>query len=579
MRKSRLFFMLCAALLIVGFAVPARAAVFCSDVRVRLSIGKQSEFSFTPVGNFTVEGQDGLKAGNEELTVKAVGGRVSLTVGSKTVTGASITLLSGDYGGKADYVKLKHPSYGTCTYLGNMTFDVYEGFLRAINTLPIERYLYGVVPHEMSNLFPVDALKAQAVCARGYAAARAAKYLNRAYDLLDTSEDQVYRGYASRNTRAIAAVDETAGQVLTYAGDIIESFYSASNGGQTEKTGNVWSTDYPYYVNADDPYDLLNASSIEERSFIPAQYSEKTLQLMDQSVLAAIERAAYAAAGREVALLETIAVTPKNPAYAAPSRCYAEADVTLLVGYAENGAEKTGQLTVTLTLENMKFGSFQSQLGSLSAKKTRLRMRGAEPGAYQSGGESYAGFFLTERRYGHGVGLSQRGAQQRARMGEGYEAILAFYYADTELITIGTYESAPKVKSGDYKVHSWGVSGVKPGTSAESFMKKLSSDGTLSLVTAKGASASGNVSTGWFVRVTYNDGKAFFDLPIVVYGDVDGDGKIDESDVTALQSHLAHDALLSGARLRAADVNKSGDVNVSDLLYLIRAVNGDETIA
>lgn len=580
MRKIRMILMLSLSLLIItGVYTRARAAVFCPDVRVRISIGKQKELAFTPVGKFTLEGQPELTVGTDELTVKAVGGRVSLAVGGKTITAASIMLLSGDYNGKADYIRLKHNSYGICTYLGNMTFDVYEGSIRAINTLPIEHYLYGVVPHEMSNLFPVDALKAQAVCARGYAVARASKYLTRAYDLLDTSEDQVYRGYASKNLRAIAAVDATAGQVLTYSGDIIESFYSASNGGQTERTGNVWSTDYPYYINADDPYDLLNASSIEEKSFIPATFSDQTRKLMDADVLLKLESAAYRAAGREVTLLETVEVLPKSPVYDAPSRCYTEVDVRLLVGYEENGAQKSGQVVVTLTLEDVRFGRFQNQVGSLSAKKTRLRMSGAEPGVYHSNGGAHAGFFLTERRYGHGVGLSQRGAQERARAGQPYADILSFYYANTDLIAIGNYDTAPKVESSAYKVRAWGISGASAGTSGEAFLKKLSSEGNLSLVSAKGRPVDGDVSSGQFLRITYGDGKKFFDLPVVVYGDLDGDGKIGEADVNALRDHLAHDTLLTGARFRAADVDKSGAVDKSDLLHLIRVINGDAKIA
>lgn len=579
MRKIRIVLMLSLSLIIICASVPARAAVFCSDVRVRISIGKQKEVSFTPVGKFTVEGQPELAVGTEALTVKAVGGRVSLAIGGKTITAATITLLSGDYGGKTDYIRLKHASYGACTYLGNMTFDVHEGSIRAINTLPIEHYLYGVVPHEMSNLFPIDALKAQAVCARGYAAARASKYLARAYDLLDTSEDQVYRGYESKSTRAIAAVDATAGQVLTYEGDIIESLYSASNGGQTERTGNVWSNDYPYYINADDPYDLLNASSIEERSFIPMKFSDETRKLMDAAVLFALENAAYRAAGRAVTLLETVEVAPKNPAYDAPSRCYTEAGVTLVVGYEENGAEKTGQLNVTLTLEDMRFGSFQNQIGSLTAKKTRLRMRGAEAGVCRSGGVSYAGFFLTERRYGHGVGLSQRGAQERARAGQPYADILSFYYANTELIAIGGYDTAPKVESDAYKVRAWGISGVSAGTSGAAFLRNLSSRGGLSLVSAKGNPVEGDVCTGQFVRVTYGEGKMFFDLPVVIFGDLDGDGKIGDADVTALRDHLARGAILTGARFRAADVDRNDAVNERDMLLLIRFINGDATIA
>ena len=215
-----------------------------------------------------------------------------------------------------------------------MTFDVYEGSIRAINTLPLEQYLYGVVPHEMSNSFPVEALKSQAVCARGYAVARCSRYAaSRSYDLVDTSKDQVYRGYASKNARAIAAVDATRGQVLVYDGDIIEAFYSASNGGQTERTGNVWENDLPYYTHADDVYDLLNKSSLEEKSFIPDAYDETTEKLMDSSVLTAIKKAAYAAAGQEVELLSTVKVLAKDPSAEndPEQRCYTNVELTLMV--------------------------------------------------------------------------------------------------------------------------------------------------------------------------------------------------------------------------------------------------------
>lgn len=579
MRKCRIVSALCLALLLVCPAVTSRAAVFYRDVRVLLSLDKQASVSFTPVGRFTIKEAPGIAVGNGELEVRAAGGRVSLSVGGKTVTAASITLLSGGYGRKEDYIRLDNARYGTCTYLGNMTFDVFEGGIRAVNTLPMEQYLYGVVPYEMSNSFPMEALKAQAVCARSFASARCSRRFDRAYDLLDTSQDQVYHGYASKNTRAVAAVDATAGQVLTYEGDIIEAFYSASNGGQTERTGNVWSSDFPYYVNADDPFDVLNMSSLEEKSFIPEKYSERTLKLMDRGVLLKLEQAAYEAAGREVTLIETVCVTPKNPSYGEPSRCYREADVTLVVGFGENGLSKTGQLTVTLPLDDLNFGSFENMLGKIGAKKTGLRMSGAERGFYRSGGETYGGYFLTERRYGHGVGLSQRGAQERARFGQRYTDILSFYYVNTALASIGSYGSAPEVTSGIYDINEWGVSGVSEGTAAAFMLKNLSSKGELSLIDPQGVPVDDIAGTGCFVRVAYLEGTAIFDLPVVIFGDLDGDGKIEPDDISALQSHLAHETMLTGARISAADVDHNGSVDISDLLLLIQTVNGDAEIA
>lgn len=579
MRKFRYIAALVIALLLVCAAIPAHAAVFAPDIRVLLSIGKPSEFSFTPVGEFTLLEFPELKVGTDELTVIATGGRVSITIGEKSVSAATLTFLSAHYGERTDYIRLKNSEHGTCTYLGNMTFDASGNIIRAINTLPIEQYIYGVVPHEMSNLFPIDALKAQAVCARGYAIARCSRYGSRAYDILDTSQDQVYRGYASRNTRAIAAVDATKGQVLTYESDIIESYYAASNGGQTERTGNVWENDLPYYINADDPYDIKNPSSLEEKSFIPEIYSDAAVRYMDPFVLLEIKRAAYEAAGQEVGLVSTVCVIPKNPSYESPSRCYTEADVTLMVSYGSGKEARTGQLTVTLTLEELKFGSFENNIGRIGASKTRLRMRSVERGTYRDyDGSAYGGWHITERRYGHGVGLSQRGAQERARAGQPYTDILAFYYYSTTLNTVGTYETAPAMKSDKYTISKTGISGVSLNTTADALLGAISSGGKLSVVNSKGSAASGGLCTGYFVRNTYDDGASFFDLPVIIYGDLDGDGKVGESDVTALQNHLLRNPPLTGARLSAADVNHDNSVNMADLIRLIQYVNGDAKI-
>ena len=577
MRITALIMALCT---IFGL-VPAQAAVFHSDVRVMLSIGKVREFTFTPVGEFSLQEDEDIHVGAEELTVKAVGGQVSITFGDDTVTAPSLTLLNENYGETTDYIRLKNSEHGTCTYLGNMTFDVYEGVLRARNQLPIEQYLYGVVPHEMSNSFPLEALKAQAVCARSYVMGYCSRYATRSYDIRDTSSDQVYRGYASKNTRAIAAVDATAGQVLTYEGNIIEAYYSASNGGQTERTGNVWENDLPYYTNLDDPYDLLNESSIEEKSFIPEKFDETTLRFMDPAVRFAIERAAYEAAGREVELVSTVSVTPKTPEYDEPSRSYTEADLTLIVGYTDDdGADKQGQVTVTLTLSELSFGSYENTLGRVSAKKTRLRLYGAERGEYYYINEKYPGWFITARRYGHGIGLSQRSAQERARAGQKYDEITSFYYVGASLDTVGTYDTAPKLGGGDYKVRSWGVSGISPGTDVEKLLDELDSDGDLSIINENGDAKTGDLATGDFVRTVYGDGHTFFDLPIVIFGDLDGDGNVGtKEDILTLQEHLLRIQLISGPYLKAADVNHDGEVNLEDMIKLIRYSQGDEKIS
>lgn len=577
MRRKRFAAALTALLLIGCFALPARAASYHDTVRVLLSIGKTCALSFTPVGEFKLQEDPQLKLGSDVLTVTAMGSRVSITAGGKTVTAASLTLKSGDYGGTSAYIRLVNDEHGTCTYLGDMTFDVKNGVLRAINRLPIDQYLYGVVPHEMSNSFPTDALMAQAVCARSYAMAKCSRYSTRAYDLGDTSSDQVYSGYASRNRRAIAAVNATAGQVLTYEGDIIEAFYSSSNGGQTERTSNVWSEDYPYYINADDPYDLMNPSSMEYTAFIPATYTEETIAAMDRDVYSALLRGANEATEGEATLLTTVAVLPGAPNYDAPSRSFTLADVTLTVRRQDGN---TGQVTVTLTLKELLFGEAKNTLGAFGARTYTLRLHGAETAKARIGNEEYEGWNLTMRRWGHGVGLSQRGAQERARQGQSYSEILAFYYVGTSIVTAGAWESAPRITSKTYKVREAGVSGIKPGTKPAELLDKLKCEGTLSVVTAQGETKIESlVTTGNFVRTVYEDGGFMFDLPVIIYGDLDGEGGITQADADALASHLMRARTFTGAFLEAADVNHDGEVDEMDLLALIKSLQGDYKIA
>lgn len=557
------------------FAPSAKAAAFYTDIRVLISTGTVKSIDITAVGDYYLKENDSFKIGTDKMTVSMTGNRPTITSKGKTFTASSITLVSRDYKGTSSYIKFKNSKYGVCTYLGNMAFDVSKGSLRVINTLPIEHYLYGVVPYEMSNTFPTEALKSQAICARGYATANCSANRSRVYDILDTSADQVYHGYASKYTRAISAVDDTAGKVLIYDGDIIQTYYSASNGGQTELTGNVWNSNLPYYVQRDDIYDVENPYSIGEESFIPSEFNSETLPLMDKTVLNMIQSGAENAAGGKVTLISTLCITAYAPKFAPPSRCFTMADVVLMVKTADG---KTGQLTVTLSLDSLLY-SDKNPDGIFNIKMT-LRMRGAEQGVLKADGKEYGGWFITNRRYGHGIGLSQRGAQQRATDRENYNDILNFYYADIKLCTVGTYKSAPAMKSKKYVISESFISGIVPGTSPEQFLSKISSDGgKLSLISASGKEKTdGDVSTGDFLRTVYDDGASYFDLPVVVYGDTNGDGKIDQSDIDAMRKHFLNTDELTGVYFTAADVNHDGKADSFDLLLLIKNIQGTASI-
>jgi hypothetical protein len=109
------------------------------------------------------------------------------------------------------------------------------GTLVGINELPLEEYLYGVVPRELGPVqYPqTEAQKAQAVAARTYAHANLGKHQHNGYDLLDTVQDQVYGGSTAEHPVSTAAVNATAGIVATYNGALISALFYATSGGRT----------------------------------------------------------------------------------------------------------------------------------------------------------------------------------------------------------------------------------------------------------------------------------------------------------------------------------------------------------
>lgn len=118
--------------------------------------------------------------------------------------------------------------------------------LTVINDVNMEDYLKGVVPSEMPSSWEIEALKAQAVAARSYALANLGKRASLGFDLKDTPEDQAYGGATAETAKTNNAVDETSGLVLTYNYKVVSAFYSASAGGHTVNSKQVWGSDLPY---------------------------------------------------------------------------------------------------------------------------------------------------------------------------------------------------------------------------------------------------------------------------------------------------------------------------------------------
>jgi len=166
-------------------------------------------------------------------------------------SGIAIKISGSYFNLDSDYIVIKPASGGFISAKGKWYrgfFIVYnrEGALTIINQIDIEEYIRGVVPSEMPSGWNYEAHKAQAIAARSYALANLGKRASRGYDLKDTPEDQAYGGATAESAKTNQAVQETKGVVLIYDLKIIPAYYSASAGGQTSSSSDVWTKNLPY---------------------------------------------------------------------------------------------------------------------------------------------------------------------------------------------------------------------------------------------------------------------------------------------------------------------------------------------
>lgn len=167
------------------------------------------------------------------------GSTYSLAVAPVSDSGKAVTWCKGyQYYGDFQYTRLT------------------SGVLTVVNFVGLEDYVKGVVPNEMPASWPLEALKAQAVCARTYVAANQNKYRQYGFDMTNDTYCQVYRGLNGANETTDRAVDETAGLFVRYEGKLCSVAYFAADGGATEDSENVWSdTVIPYLRGVKDPYE------------------------------------------------------------------------------------------------------------------------------------------------------------------------------------------------------------------------------------------------------------------------------------------------------------------------------------
>lgn len=392
----------------------AQAAADYSWIKVKLSTNNATSLTIYASGKYFIK-ENGAEFTGGTVSVRSNGdGTMTLSHSSlgDVYTGSSLSIMKADISRNAGYLKLN----GRC-YLGHFNLKcISSGYIRVVNEVPLAHYLYGVVGYEMSNTFPIEALKAQAIAAKCYVFSK----LNMSgdYYIGDTSSEQVYKGYDASYTNVIEAVDSTLDQVLAVDGKLLCTYYAASNGGETLLPSQAWPsknvTDKGYSI-ALDPYDLANAYSKMETIKIPINMPGS----ISQNLMNMLLTKASSALGYSVNQINSISsVELHDPKYSGTTRCMNKCTITFTVSQSGANAQ-----TVNLTFYTSEFGSY-----GVTADST-LR-------SYWGEMTSSGYYHIYHVRFGHGVGLSQRGAQARAQAGQSYKDILNFYYPGASFATI-----------------------------------------------------------------------------------------------------------------------------------------------
>ena len=458
-------------------------------VRVYLSrLNLTDRMDLTLVSAYSVHTQAGaqlhFQAGSEVAVLLRDGALYLYYEGMSQLAGQSVTLLRDAVEGESGFRLTNYPAL----YAGDLQIDVVDGKVRPILSVHVEDYLLGVVPYEMSDSFPLEALKAQAVAARTYALR--SQDPSQPYDLVDTTNDQVYRGYLPGNDQTERAIQETRGVCGFYRDQLAQCYYSASNGGQTELVETVWPTDedFGYYAFGDDPYDVENPDSVVRTFEIKKTYGEEetapyalrnllATQLFDQLTalgydpapesvrvdgVSAVSVSGAASEDNKYMTRLTLTVsisgrTRKNAP--APVVDLNAEEVSLFEVVDETPSptptvQTTGFMPVVTVTPSPTppplYGPFtpieEPFTLELDIFPTAEQALGLDITAHYdnelwSVRETDDAYIVEARRFGHGVGMSQRGAQwMAAEYGKTYQEIIAFYYPG---LTLLRYEDQP----------------------------------------------------------------------------------------------------------------------------------------
>lgn len=296
---------------------------------------------------------------------------------------------------------------GNPSYEGNLHIYLNEQGMWLVNELPLESYLTAVVPSEMPSYYAPEALKAQAVCARTYAAVQMQKAALEDFyaDVDDSVSYQVYQNYGATE-ESIAAVEATANQIICQNGQPVDAYYFSTSHGKTS-TNQVWN-------------DAVPAAYLQS---VECTYDEKEpwyrweVVFSQEALLQAVRKTFS-----EIQNITGIEVLERDEADTA---------IHLQITADEKVYQVRNEYDIRSVLSPEELSIIRQDGSEVNGGKLL-------PSAYftietvENNGRME--YHIKGGGYGHGVGLSQNGARNMAENGSTYEEILHYFYKDVEIL-------------------------------------------------------------------------------------------------------------------------------------------------
>jgi len=347
-------------------------------------------------------------------------------------------------------------SVGDRRYRGIIEFGRFRGRnLTAVNIVPLEQYLFSVVPSEMPASWHMNALKAQAIAARSYSINRAGVHSAEGFDLCDTTHCQVYIGRGNEHARTTDAVNQTAGRFAFWGEQIINATYFSSSGGVTDNSENVWINPTPYLISVveTNETEFLNwqrTFSMQELTNLAGNIGQvSSVTVTHQSNGRVGQLVLNGAGGSRILQREEIRTFFSGTSEGSlPSRNFYIAGTNPQTSQQVQAATHAGNIPISIRAAEGeavnalaggiyvlgRTGNAATHSGLTVIGQNATVSYGALPagqapnlggGTAESTGNSVA---FTGRGFGHGVGMSQFGARGMAEAGFTYREIIAFYY-------------------------------------------------------------------------------------------------------------------------------------------------------